>query len=49
MIRKHAIYSSQVANWRKQLADVEPVRKRGRPVNPLTGEVQKLRDEVART
>jgi len=49
VIRKHAIYSSHLANWRKQLANVEtPALKRGRPANPLTGEVQKLRDEVAR-
>jgi hypothetical protein len=48
VIRKHAIYSSHLTNWRKQLANVEPPKKRGRPANPLTAEVQKLRDENAR-
>jgi len=48
VIRRHAIYSSHLANWRKQLVKVEPPKKRGRPANPLTSEVQKLRDQVAR-
>ncbi len=48
VIRKHAIYTSHLANWRKQLANVQPPNQRGRPANPLTAEVQKLRDEVAR-
>jgi hypothetical protein len=48
VIRKHAIYSSHLANWRKQLANVQPPKKRGRPANPLTAELQKLRDENAR-
>ena len=48
VIRKHALYSSHLAHWRKQLANVQPLKKRGRPANPLTGEVQKLRDELAR-
>jgi len=48
VIRTHALYSSHLANWRKQLANVQPLKKRGRPANPLTGEVQKLRDELAR-
>jgi len=48
VIRKHAIYSSHLANLRKHLASVALPKKRGRPGNPLTGEFQKLRDEVAR-
>jgi len=48
VIRKHAIYSSHLANWRKQLANVDPPKKRGRRANPLTTELQKLRSENAR-
>ena len=48
IIRKHAIYSSHLANWRKQLANVDPPMKRGRRANPLTTELQKLRSENAR-
>jgi len=48
VIRKHAIYSSHLANWRKPLANVDPPKKRGRRANPLTTELQKLRSENAR-
>jgi len=48
IIRKHAIYSSHLANWRKQLANVDPPMKRGRRANPSTTELQKLRSENAR-
>jgi len=48
VIRKHAIYSSHLAQWRKLLADIQPPQKRGRPANPLMAELQKLRDENAR-
>ena len=48
VIRKHSIYSSRLANWRKQLANVDPPKKRGRRANPLTTELQKLRSENAR-
>lgn len=48
MIRRHAIYSSHLANWRKQLANVQVPTKRGRPANPLTAELQKLREDNAR-
>jgi len=48
VIRKHAIYSSHLANWRKQLANVDPPKKRGRRANPLTTELQKLRSENTR-
>jgi len=48
VIRKHAIYSSHLAQWRKLLANIQPAQKRGRPANPLMTELQKLRDENAR-
>jgi len=48
VIRKHAIYSSHLAQWRKLLANIQPAQKRGRPANPLMAELQKLRDENAR-
>ena len=48
VIRKHAIYSSHLANWRKQLANVDPPKKRGHRANPLTTELQKLRSQNAR-
>ncbi len=48
VIRKHAIYTSHLANWRKQLANAQPPKQRGRPANLLIAEVQRLRDEVAR-
>ncbi len=48
VIRKHAIYSSHLAQWRKFLANIQPAQKRGRPANPLMTELQKLRDENAR-
>ena len=39
VIRKHGIYSSHLANWRKQLANVDPPKERGRRANPLTTEL----------
>jgi len=48
VIRKHAIYSSHLANWRKQLANLDPPKKRGRRANPLTTELQKLHSKNAR-
>ena len=48
VIRKHAIYSSHLANWRKQLANVDPPKKQGLRANPLTTELQKLRSKNAR-
>ena len=39
VIRKHAIYSSHLANWRKPLANVDPPKKRGRRANPLKAEL----------
>ena len=48
VIRKHAIYSSHLAQWRKLLANIQPAQKRGRPANPLMTELQKIRDENAR-
>ena len=38
-IRKHAIYSSHMENWRKQLTNVDPPKKRGCRANPLTTEL----------
>lgn len=48
LMRREGLYSSLLANWRSQLAKKAPARRRGRPVNALTGEVTRLRRENER-
>jgi transposase len=44
--RREKIYSSHIANWRKQLAQGRPLEtKRGRKANPEAAEATRLRKE----
>ncbi len=49
LARKTGVYSSLIANWRKQLREpTVQARKRGRPANLEAVEIRKLREENAR-
>jgi transposase len=46
LCRREKIYSSHIANWRKQLAKGAPLEaKRGRKANPEAVEITRLRKE----
>jgi transposase len=48
LMRREGIYSSLLSNWRKQLSRGEAPKKRGRPANPESAEVQRLLRENER-
>lgn len=49
LLRREGLYSSHLANWRKERAENGLVaRKRGPSANPLSAEVRKLKAENAR-
>ena len=48
VIRKHAIYRSHLANWRKQLTNVDPPKKRGRRANPFSRVSSQISNRLAR-
>jgi transposase len=48
LIRREGVYSSLLSNWRRQLAQGEAPKKRGRPANLESAEVTRLRKELQR-
>jgi transposase-like protein len=48
LMRREGLYSSLLANWRIQLAKKSPPGKRGRPANPLSNELSRVRKENER-
>ena len=48
ILRRSAVYSSLLSNWRKELATGQPASKRGRPANPQATEIVQLRKENER-
>jgi transposase-like protein len=48
LMRREGVYSSLISNWRGQLAKKAPPRKRGRPGNPLSSELTRVRKENER-
>jgi transposase len=48
LMRREGVYSSLLSNWRKQLAQGDAPKKRGRPANPDSAEVARLLKELER-
>lgn len=47
-MRREAVYSSLISNWRIQLAQAETPKKRGRPANLEVAEIARLQKELLR-
>lgn len=48
LMRREGVYSSLLSNWRRQLAQGDVPKKRGRPANLEAAEVVRLRKELER-
>ncbi|HEY9085398.1 MAG TPA: transposase [Candidatus Tyrphobacter sp.] len=48
LMRREGVYSSLLSNWRRQLAQGDTPKKRGRPANLEAAEVVRLRKELER-